>query len=250
MRKKLYCASSLVFAALATGSVFAGQANSSTQTAHQSGSRGNHTTVAAQTGNGSITVPPGVARGYGNYPDGTPCIGTPKDPTSFPDKKTNPCDGKPLAPERIPGPYPPVVAPPVNVTAPGGQTVPASKPQEPEHRAGRFAPYEDGTPCIGRPKDLFRRPNKQTNPCLPQEEQKPSEPNGNHTLFPGEENSTGNGGTTVVPSYTPEPKPDAKGVPTIKQRPDGSLYIEYPDKPPVHIKPRGPQVRPQPEQQK
>lgn len=227
MRNKLQCAFSLVFAsALATGSALAGQPTSSTQTASESGSRGNHTSLA-QTGNGGITVPPGVARGYGNYPDGTPCIGTPKDPTAWPDKKNNPCDGKPLSPERIPGPYPPVIAPPVNVTAPGGQTVPPSKPQEPEpeRRAGQFAAYEDGTPCIGRPKDLFRRPNKQTNPCVPVEEAKSTEPNGNQTPIPGEEKRTGGSG---VISFAPPAKPGARPVPTIKQRPDGSLYIEYP----------------------
>jgi hypothetical protein len=233
------CASYLVFAAAlaSTGSVVA----ASSQT--------NHTTFA-QPGNGAITIPPGVARGYGNYPDGTPCVGTPKDPTAFPDKKTNPCDGKPLSPERLPGQYPPVVAPPVNVTAPGGQTVPELKP-ETDHRAGQFAPYEDGTPCVGRPKDLFRRPNKETNPCVPVEETSPSEPNGNHTPITSEKEGTGAGGTNIAPSYTREPRPDFRGVPTIKQRPDGSLYIEYPDKPtdkPVYDKPRGPAVRPQEKQ--
>ena len=225
MRNKLYCASYLVFAAAlaTTGSAFAAslQANRTTLT---------------QSGNGAVTVPPGVARGYGDYADGTPCMGTPKDPTAFPDKTTNPCDGKPLAPERIPGPYPPVIAPPVNVTAPGGQTAPEAKPQ-PDHRAGQFAPYEDGTPCVGRPRDLARRPNKETNPCVAVDE----------PAAQSEQPQSGSTGGGAV-SFAPGPNAGSKGVPTIKQRPDGSLHIEYANKhadKPVYGKPRGPWVRPQ-----
>src|SRR5262249_14985654 len=56
--------------------------------------------------------------------------------------------------------------------------------------------------------------------------------------------STGGGAV----SFAPGPNAGSKGVPTIKQRPDGSLHIEYANKPadkPVYGKPRGPWVRPQ-----
>lgn len=147
----------------------------------------NHS-MLAQAGNSSISVPPFVTRGFPNYPDGTPCIGTPKDPTSWPDKLRNPCDGIPLQPELIPGPFPP--APPaVNVTAPGGQTVPPAAAPQP----GRV-------------------PAPAASPELAPETSAPAPVPSGPAIF-----------------IAPPARPGSKPVPTIKQRDDGSLYIEYPE---------------------
>jgi hypothetical protein len=106
-------------------------------------------------GGGTIAVPPGPVPppiGFPPYSDGTPCIGTPKDPTRFPDKSWNPCDGKPLPPAANPGP----------------PLLPIGYP-----------PYPDGTPCLGQPKDPTRFPvptgpnQANPNPCSGNPDGKP-----------------------------------------------------------------------------
>ncbi|HEY9786365.1 MAG TPA: hypothetical protein V6D17_13240, partial [Candidatus Obscuribacterales bacterium] len=92
-------------------------------------------------GGGAIAVPPGPVPppiGHPPYPDGSPCVGTPKDPTRFPDKSSNPCDGKPVKAE-----------------PPGPMSLPIGYP-----------PYPDGSPCVGTPKDPTRFPDRVSNPCM------------------------------------------------------------------------------------
>lgn len=62
---------------------------------------------------------------YPPYPDGTPCLGVPRDPCKAPHKKTNPC--------RATG--------------------------------RRQVVYPDGTLCVGKLNDRSKRPDKVTNPC-------------------------------------------------------------------------------------